>query len=70
MQDIIAYIIVAACVIWAGNMLYRRLKTNAVDKCKGCAVRAACQGVKTFNNTPDCPRTDLKSQKNSTHSSK
>ena len=70
MQDIIAYIIVAACVIWAGKMLYRRLKTTAVDKCKGCAVRAACQSAKTFNNTPDCPRTDFKSQKNSTHSSK
>ena len=43
MQDLIVYIIVRVCVIWAAIMIYRRFKATPDGKCSGCPLYTACQ---------------------------
>ena len=45
LQHIIVFGILAACVFYAGRLIYRRL-TNTADHCSGCALGKVCKKKK------------------------
>ena len=45
LQHIIVFGILAACVVYAGRLIYRRL-TNTADHCSGCALGKVCKKKK------------------------
>lgn len=54
MQDLIVYIIVGVCVIWAAIMIYRRFKATPDGKCSGCPLYTACQACAEEAECPGC----------------
>ena len=45
LQHIIVFGILAACVVYSGRLIYRRL-TNTADHCSGCALGKVCKKKK------------------------
>lgn len=69
MQDLIVYIIVGVCVIWAAIMIYRRFKATPDGKCSGCPLYTACQACAEKAECPGCSDKSFsrKQRRNRTH---